>query len=106
MTESLAYNSVKNMWIVDGAITSERLLDSRNPQEFIGYAIKEAFSLCFLYYAGGKIQKFLENNAMKKHNRNIALDARVLENNYIKQIFKDGTIKSSLDAFDKIKKNL
>ena len=62
MTESLAYNSVKNMWIVDGAITSERLLDSRNPQEFIGYAIKEAFSLCFLYYAGGKIQKFLENN--------------------------------------------
>lgn len=105
MTESLAYNSVKNMWIVDGAITSERLLDSRNPQEFIGYAIKEAFSLCFLYYAGGKIQKFLENNAMKKHNRNIALDARVLENNYIKQIFKDGTIKSSLDAFDKIKKD-
>jgi len=105
MTESLAYNSVKNMWVVDGAITSERLLDSRNPQAFIGYAIKEAFSLCFLYYAGGKIQKFLENNAMKKHNRNIALDARVLENNYIKQTFKDGTIKSSLDAFDKIKKD-
>ena len=99
MTESLAYNSVKNMWIVDGAITSERLLDSRNPQEFIGYAIKEAFSLCFLYYAGGKIQKLLENNAMKRHNRNIALDARVLENNYIKQIFKDGTIKTSLDNF-------
>ena len=105
MTESLAYNSVKNMWIVDGAITSERLLDSRNPQEFIGYAIKEAFSLCFLYYAGGKIQKLLENNAMKRHNRNIALDARVLENSYIKQIFKDGTIKTSLDNFDKIKKD-
>ena len=105
MTESLAYNSVKNMWIVDGAITSERLLDSRNPQEFIGYAIKEAFSLCVLYYAGGKIQKLLENNAMKRHNRNIALDARVLENSYIKQIFKDGTIKTCLDNFDKIKKD-
>lgn len=42
---------------------------------------------------------------MKRHNRNIALDARVLENNYIKQIFKDGTIKTSLDNFGKIKKD-
>lgn len=49
MTESLAYNSVKNMWIVDGAITSERLLDSRNPQEFIGYAIKEMLFLYVFY---------------------------------------------------------
>ena len=42
---------------------------------------------------------------MKRHNRNIALDARVLENSYIKQIFKDGTIKTCLDNFDKIKKD-
>lgn len=102
MAENLAYNSVKNMWVVDGAITSERLLDSRSPQEFIGYAIKEGFALCFLYYAGGKIQQLLENNA-QKHNRNIALDSRVLEDNYLKTIFTDKSIEESFAAFDKIK---
>ena len=103
VVENLAFNSVKNMWIVDGAITSERLLASRNPQEFVGYSIKEAFSLCFLYYAGGKIQKMFENNAIKKHDKNIGLDAKVLENNYIKQVFTDGSIERSLESFDKIK---
>lgn len=103
MAENLAYNSVKNMWVVDGAITSERLLDSRTPQEFIGYAIKEGFALCFLYYAGGKIQQLLENNAQNKHNRNIALDSRVLEDNYLKTIFTDKSIEESFAAFDKIK---
>ena len=38
--ESLAFSPVKNMWVLDGAITAERLKDSRTRQEFIGYAIK------------------------------------------------------------------
>ena len=38
--ESLAFSPVKNMWVLDGAITAERLKDSRSKQEFIGYAIK------------------------------------------------------------------
>ena len=103
VAENLAYNSVKNMWIVDGAITTERLADSRSPQEFFGYAVKEGFSLCFLYYAGGKIQSLLENRALKKHNRSIALESTILENNYIKKIFSDGSVKDSFKMFDKIK---
>ena len=91
------------MWIVDGAITTERLADSRSPQEFFGYAVKEGFSLCFLYYAGGKIQSLLENRALKKHNRSIALESTILENNYIKKIFSDGSVKDSFKMFDKIK---
>ena len=103
IAENLAYNSVKNMWIVDGAITTERLADSRSPQEFFGYAVKEGFSLCFLYYAGGKIQSLLENRALKKHDRSIALESTILEDNYIKKIFSDGSIKASFEMFDKIK---
>ena len=101
--ESLAYNAVKNMWIVDGAITAERLSASRSSQEFIGYSIKEAFSIMFLYFIGGKVQQMLEDNAVKKHNKNISLDARVLEDNYMKEIFANDSIKKDLDAFNQIK---
>ena len=103
MAENLAYNSVKNMWVVDGAITAERLSASRSSQEFFGYAIKEAFAITFLYFAGGKVQQMLEDSAMKKHNKNISLDARVLEDNYIKEIFANNSVKKDLDAFNKIK---
>ena len=61
--EYFAFSPVRNMWILDGAITGERLKDSRSPQEFIGYSIKEASTLLFMYYAGGKIQELLEKKA-------------------------------------------
>ena len=97
--ESLAFSPVKNMWVLDGAITAERLKDSRTKQEFIGYAIKEASILFFMYYAGGKIQELLENYADKKHNTSIALDARVLEDGFLKGAFEDGFIAKSLEEF-------
>ena len=55
--QSLAFSPVKNMWVLDGCITAERLADSRSKQEFMGYAIKEASILFFMYYAGGKYKK-------------------------------------------------
>ena len=87
------------MWILDGFITGERLKDSRSPQEFFGYGIKEAATLCFMYYAGDKIQESLEKAAQEKHNKSIALDARVLEDGFLKEAFKDGSIQKSLDEF-------
>lgn len=97
--ESLAFSPVKNMWVLDGCITTERLVDSRSKQEFIGYLIKEASLLFFMYYAGGQIQNLLEYNAEKKHNINIGLDARVLEGNLLKEAFKDGSISKSIESF-------
>ena len=97
--ESLAFSPVKNMWVLDGAITAERLKDSRSKQEFIGYAIKEASILFFMYYAGGKIQEMLENYAEKKHKMSIGLDARVIEDGYLKKAFEDGSITKSLEEF-------
>ena len=97
--QSFAFDPVKNMWILDGAITAERLKDSRSPQEFIGYGIKEASTLCFMYYAGGKIQEFLEKQAEKRGN-SIALDARVLEDGFLKDAFNNASIEKSLNEFN------
>lgn len=96
--EEFAFNPVKNMWILDGAITGERLKDSRTPQEFVGYGIKEASTLFFMYYAGGKIQELLEQ-AAKKYGKSISLDARVLEGDMLKAAFKEGSIEKCLEEF-------
>ena len=102
VVKNFAFSPVKNMWILDGAITTERLADSRTPQEFVGYAIKEASTLCFMYYAGGQIQKAFENRAEKKFNRNIGLDARVLENGNLQKSFENGSVKKSLEDFKSV----
>ena len=49
VVKNFAFSPVKNMWILDGAITGERLADSRSPQEFMGYSIKEGLYLFFMY---------------------------------------------------------
>ena len=103
--ESYAFNPVKNMWILDGCITGERLKDSRSPQEFFGYSIKEAFTLFFMYYAGKAIQDKLEQKAVAEHNKSIGLDARVLEDDFLKKLFKDGSIQKSLDEFTQANKS-
>ena len=99
VVKNFAFSPVKNMWLLDGAITGERLLDSRTPQEFVGYGIKEGLYLFFLYYAGGKIQEYMEKRADKKYNKSIGLDARVLENGKLQKAFEDGSIKESIENF-------
>lgn len=103
--KSLAFSPVKNMWVLDGAITAERLKDSRTKQEFIGYAIKEASLLCFLYYAGDKIKEILEKHAEKKYNLTIALDARVIEGDGLKKAFESGEIIKDLEQFKNANKS-
>ena len=90
---------VKNMYVLDGGITSQRLAKSRDPQEFAGYAIKEGGFLFFLYYAGQKVQDFFTNRADKVHNKSINLDSRVLEDEKLKEMFKSGEIENSINEF-------
>ena len=101
--EYFAFSPVKNMLILEGAITATRLKDSRSPQEFIGYAIKEAAAWTFLYFAGAKIQNMVEQHAKEKFNKSIGLDARVLEGGELKQAFDNGTIEKSLEEFSAVK---
>lgn len=99
VVEEFAFSPVKNMYIMDGFITTERLTDSRNPQEFAGYAIKEGSCLFFLYYAGKKIQQWMEKSAKKKHNKSITLDSRILEDEKFKKSFEDGSIEKGMKEF-------
>ena len=97
--EYFAFSPVKNMLILEGAITGTRLWDSRSPQEFIGYSIKEAAAWTFLYFAGKKIQEMVEKHAKEKYNKSIELDARVLEGNDLKKAFENGSVEKSLEEF-------
>lgn len=98
--EFFAFSPVKNMLILESAITATRLKDSRSPQEFTGYAIKEAAAWTFLYFAGEKIQNMVEKHAKTKFNKSIDLDARVLEGGELKQAFDNGTIEKCLKDFN------
>lgn len=97
--EDFIFDPVKNLMIVDASITGERLTHSRNPQDFLGYVIKEGSFWAFMYFAGPLISKALETSAEKKHNKSIDLDARVIESEQFKDSFKDGSIKEHLKVF-------
>ena len=99
MVEYFAFSPVRNMWILEGAITATRLKDSRTPQEFIGYTIKEAAAWTFLYFAGGAIQKAAEKRTKEKFGKSIELDARVIEGDELKKAFENGTVTKSLEEF-------
>lgn len=78
------FDPVKNTMIVDGGITTERLADARNPQDFMGYVIKEGGFWAFMYFAGPAIQKYMEKKAANS-GKPIDLDIKVLENKDFKE---------------------
>lgn len=98
------YNPVKNLMILDGSITAERLAESRNKQELVGYAIKEGSFWAFMYFASKPIQKFLENRAEKNTLKPVAidLDARVIESEDLAKAFKDGALAKSSEKVLKL----
>lgn len=95
--QDFMFNPVKNLMILDGAITTERLADSRNKQELIGYTIKEGTVWAFMYFASKPIQKFLESSVEKNKQKpaSIDLDARVIESEELKNAFKNGELAAS-----------
>ena len=100
--QDFMYNPVKNLMILDGAITTERLANSRNPQEFLGYTIKEGTFWAFMYFASKPIQKFLEKRIENKKPASIDLDARVIESEELSNAFKNGSLKSSIEKVLKL----
>ena len=98
--EEFMFNPAKNMMLLDGAITEERLRNSESKQEFINYTIKEAGTWLFMYFAGDMIKNYLEKKALaKKQPTPISLDSRIIESKDLKEALKLGTIKQSIDDF-------
>lgn len=97
--QDFMFSPTKNLMIVDGAISAERIFESRTPQDQIGYIIKEGGFWAFMYFAGQKIQKHFENVAEKKHKISIDLDARVIESDELKNAIKNNTLIESLEKF-------
>ncbi len=98
--QDFIFDPVKNLMIVDGTITGERLTHAKNPQDFMGYVIKEGSFWAFMYFAGEWISNALEKSADKK-GTSIDLDARVIFGDELKNSFKDGSIKKHLEEFKK-----
>lgn len=97
--QDFMFSPVKNLMIVDGAITTERLAKAQNKQELMGYAIKEGSFWVFMYLAGAKIKSMLENHSLKKHNIPIDLDARVIESEELKNALLNNKIMHNVNQF-------
>lgn len=96
--QQFMFDPVKNTMIIDGGITTQRLAESRNPQDFLGYIIKEGGFWAFMYFAGPYIQKKMEEKAAKS-NKPINLDIRVLQDKDFQQAIKDKSIQKHLQEF-------
>lgn len=100
--QNFACDPVKNMWLLDVGISTERIVDSRGTQERIGYIFKEGSFFFFMYYFGKVLQDKLENRAKNVYNKTIKFDSRVIENPEFRQAFEANKIASDLEAFGNI----
>lgn len=98
------FNPVKNMMIVDGGITAQRLGESRNPQDFFGYVIKEGSFWAFMYFAGPMIQRHFEKRSEIKHNKSIDMDIKALQDKELHDAFKNDKVMHSIEEIKKIEK--
>lgn len=97
--QDFMFSPVKNMMLVDGAITGERLAESKNKQEFMQYVIKEGFFWFFMYFAGQQIKNFLEKHSFSKKNLPIDLDSRAVESEELKDALLNNKIMKSVNEF-------
>lgn len=102
--QDFMFNPVKNLMILDGAITTERLRSSESKQEFINYSIKEAGTWTFMYFAGPIFQKYFENKVSQnpKLGFPINIDSRIIESKILHESLGDGTLKQSISEINKI----
>lgn len=92
------FDPVKNTMIIDGGITTQRLMESRNPQDFLGYVIREGGFLVSMYVVDKAIRNHLAKKAIESH-KPIDLDIKVLQDEYFKKSFKNKTIEKHLSDF-------
>ena len=105
--QDFIFDPVKNLMLVDGAITGERLTHAKNPQDFLGYVIKEGFFWAFMYFAGPTLSKALEKFADQK-GKSIDLDSRVIFGKDLEKAFNEkdsGIMPKQIQEFKKAAKS-
>ncbi len=103
--QDFIFDPVKNLMLVDGAITGERLTHAKNPQDFLGYVIKEGFFWAFMYFAGPTLSKALEKFADQK-GKSIDLDSRVIFGKDLEKAFNGtGIMPKQIQEFKKAAKS-
>ncbi len=103
--QGFMFDPVKNMFIVDAGITSERLYMGRTKHEKMEYAIKEGGLLFFMYVAGKYVQRGIEAFSSKVLKKPIKLHVEFLTSESLKNAMQKGEIDKHIEEFDKVLKN-
>ena len=101
VAENIMLDPIKNMMVLDGCISAERLSHSRTKGEFAENAIKEGSFLFFIYGAGELIKKGIETGAKKFFNAPINLDAKFLGSDLAEKVLTDKKAQSDIIEFAK-----
>ena len=107
IAENIMLDPIKNMMVLDGCISAERLSHSRTKGEFAESTIKEGSFLFFIYGAGEAIKKVIEAGAKKFFNAPINLDAKFLSSDLAEKVLTDKNIQKDVQEFvQKFGKNI
>ena len=101
VAENIMLDPIKNMMVLDGCISAERLSHSRTKGEFAESAIKEGSFLFFIYGAGEAIKKGIEAGTKKFFNAPINLDSKFLSSDLAEKVLTDKTAQKDILEFAK-----
>lgn len=104
--QDFALDPVKNMMLIDGAITASRLTESRNRSEFLEFALSEGSFWVFMYGLNTPVLNGLQKASDKWGHLPINLDIRVLNSKDFVQGIKDGNLEKDIKAFNAVTKTL
>jgi hypothetical protein len=96
------FKTVKNLFLVDIGITTERLASSRNSSELAEYTIKEGSLLLMIYVLGQSIQKGIEKLSDKLFKKPIDLNIEVLKSQTLKDGINNKTLLNDVAEFKEI----
>lgn len=99
--ENIMLDPIKNMMVLDGCISTERLCHSRNKGELAENVIKEGSFLFFIYGAGKVIKKGIETASKRFFNAPIKLDVKFLTSDLAEKTLKDKNVQSEIKEFSK-----
>lgn len=104
--QDFALDPVKNMMLIDGAITASRLTESRNKSEFLEFALSEGSFWVFMYGLNTPVLNGLQKASDKFANIPINLDIRVLNSKDFLSGIKDGKLEKDIKSFNQATKTL